>query len=99
MTLTMILIGELLLTAPMAVRRDVAVPVDRATVAPEARAAAPIRVEPLNRIEQLTNPRTGTTCTMQILRARPLDARAVVPAAPAQVDPGIGARGVSPCLD
>jgi hypothetical protein len=48
-------------------------------------------------IGQLTNPRTGVTCTMRILSAAPADPESVRPA-PSQVDPGI--RGhVSPCLD
>lgn len=95
MTLTMILIGELLLAAPTVPRTDVGV---YAQPTVEAQAEEKTPVQPLARVEQLTNPRTGTTCTMQVLRARPADEQAARPA-PAEVDPGIRARGVSPCLD
>jgi hypothetical protein len=49
-------------------------------------------------IEQLTNRRTGVTCTMRILKAEPVDRGAVVPSPEQNVDPGI--RGsVSPCVE
>lgn len=62
-----------------------------------AREPAPLEAPALQPVEQLTNKKTGVTCTMQILRARPADPKAVRPA-PRSVDPGI--RGdVSPCLE
>jgi hypothetical protein len=95
MSLSMILVGELLLTAPMVPRNDVGV---YKAPALEAQAGERTPAQPLARVVQLTNPRTGTTCTMQILRARPVDEPSARPA-PAEVDPGIRARGVSRCLE
>lgn len=60
--------------------------------------AAQVEPPPLTAVEQLTNPRTGVTCTLQVLRARPSDPDAVRPV-PESVDPGIRAQRVSPCLD
>ena len=67
---------------------------------------APVQVAPAQRaadrsaeIEQLTNPRTGVTCTMRILKAEPIDSKAVVPGPETSVDPDIRGRGVSPCVD
>lgn len=49
-------------------------------------------------MEPLHNPRTGVTCTMQVLRAFPADPDSVRPA-PSPVDPGIRGKRVSPCVD
>ena len=50
-------------------------------------------------MDQLHNPRTGVTCTMRILQARPVDPEAVAPAPDATVDPAIRGKRVSPCVD
>jgi hypothetical protein len=64
------------------------------SVEPEGSPPTLARPRPM---EQLRNPRTGVTCTMQILRAFPADPESVRPA-PSHVDPGIRGK-VSPCLD
>ena len=68
--------------------------------------AAPVQAVPQERaadtageMPQLTNPRTGVTCTMRILKAEPVDKGAVIPAPETSVDPEIRGRGVSPCVD
>ncbi len=47
----------------------------------------------------LTNPRTGVTCTLRVLKAEPVDSKAILPAPEKGVDPDIRGRGVSPCVD
>ena len=72
----------------------------------QAEARRPLAVEPERTppsqpmpMDQLHNPRTGVTCTMRILQARPVDPEAVAPAPDATVDPDIRAKRVSPCVD
>src|SRR5262245_15646104 len=93
MVFTLVLaLGEMLAAEPALVpaKDEVAL---RAVLA--AQAAAP----QLTRVDQLTNPRTGVTCTMRILRAEPkLDPNAM-PSKPVDVDPDIRGRRVSPCVD
>lgn len=57
------------------------------------------QARPTMRVDQLHNPRTGVTCTMRILQARPVDPDAVAPAPDATVDPDIRGKRVSPCVD
>jgi hypothetical protein len=52
----------------------------------------------LDAVEPLSNPRTGVTCTMRILKAEPVDKGGVIPLPEPGVDPEIRGR-VSPCLD
>ncbi len=68
---------------------------------------APVQAAPQERaadraageMPQLTNPRTGVTCTLRILKAEPMDKGAVMPAPETSVDTEIRGRGVSPCVD
>jgi hypothetical protein len=69
-----------------------AIGVERVQAAPQERDTA-------GEMPQLTNPRTGVTCTLRILKAEPLDKGAVLPAPETSVDPDIRGRGVSPCVD
>lgn len=71
-----------------------AIRVESVQAAPQERAA-----DPAGEMPQLTNPRTGVTCTLRILKAEPLDKGAVLPAPETSVDPDIRGRGVSPCVD
>lgn len=71
-----------------------AIRVERVQAAPQERAA-----DTAGEMPQLTNPRTGVTCTLRILKAEPLDKGAVLPAPETSVDPDIRGRGVSPCVD
>jgi hypothetical protein len=98
MMLTMILVGELLAATPVAVPAQGGLRIEPRESVDGKPLTGPEALQRLTPVEQLTNPRTGVTCTMQILRARPADPQSVMPAVPSAVDPGI--RGhVSPCLD
>jgi hypothetical protein len=91
MVFTLVLaLGELLAAEP----RTRAVGPEAAPLV-EPSLVSPVTLAP---IDPLRNPRTGVTCTMRVLKAEPVDPRAVRPAPEASVDPDI--RGhISPCLE
>lgn len=90
----LIALAEMATAGVQAPKPWTALRVDPVQVAP-----APRAVGSSQEIEPLRNPRNGVTCTMRILKAEPIDSKAVLPAPESSVAPDMRGRGVSPCVD